>query len=120
VRDHRERDRDRLARSGQRRRGRGVGAHAVDGRRLRLPVEEIEVGGVVGLVADGRADGDEARRVGKRQRLEQHAVDDAEDGRIRADAQRQHQHHDGRFVKPLREGSDGVSQVCEHESLKSS
>ena len=54
-RDDRERDRDRLAAIRSVAAAVAYAAHAIDGRRLRLPVEEIEVGGVVGLVADGRA-----------------------------------------------------------------
>ena len=60
-----------------------------------MPVEDVQIRAVVGFVADGGIDGDQTRGVSERQRLEQHAVDDAEDRGVGADTEGQ-DHHDQR------------------------
>ena len=73
---------------------------------------------VVGLVAHRGVDRDEPRGVGERQRLQQHAVDDAEDGGVGADAEREHEHDDHGEARGLEEETEGLAEVSEHEGLK--
>src|SRR5881394_4183279 len=61
----------------------------------------------------GRHDLDEPIRSGVRQRLEQHTVDRAEDGRVGADAKREREHGNGREAGALGEGADGVTEILE-------
>src|SRR6266571_1728621 len=70
----------------------------------------------------GEHDLDEPVRSGVRQRLEQHGVDCAEDGRVGTDAEREGEHSDQREAGALGEGADGVAQILEervhHSYLK--
>src|SRR5438876_1113001 len=61
----------------------------------------------------GEHDLDEPVRSGVRQRLEQHGVDRAEDGRVGTGAEREGEHSDQREAGALGEGADGVAQVLE-------
>lgn len=65
-------------------------------------------------VAIGFPDHDEALRVGEWNRPEQHAVDDAEDGRGHTDAQRQRQDGGGGKAGTAPEQTDGIAKVLEH------
>ena len=51
---------------------------------------------------------DQSVGFGIRQRLQQHAVDDAEDGAVGADAERQREHGDEREARRLDEAADRV------------
>ena len=52
--------------------------------------------------------------VGERQRLEQHAVDDAEDRGVGADAERQHDHDERAEAGGLEEESERLAEIGEH------
>ena len=119
-RDDGHRNRRRLAVAGQRDGGRRVPGDVLHGAGLRAPVEDVEVGAVVGLVADGGVDGDEARRVGEGQRLQQHAVDDAEDRGVGADAEGQHHDDQRAEARRLEEEPECLAEVSEHRGFKGS
>ncbi len=73
----------------------------IRGRRLCVPIEEVRIRGIVRFVPRGGIQGDESRRVGKGQRPQQHAIDDAEDGGVRGDP----------------DGEDGNDERAESEGL---
>ena len=100
--------------SSQRHGCRRVGGDVIDRARLGVPVEDIQVGAIVGLVADRRLDRDQPGRVRKRQRLQQHAVDDAEDRGIGADAERQHDHDQRAEARSFEEEAECLSEIREH------
>jgi len=86
-----------------------------------LPVGHV---GGRSLVQQGHVDpgrgvphGDQPVGLVVRERLEQHAVDDAEDGRARPDAQRERDHGDQREQRGTHEGPDGAANVLRHEVL---
>ena len=56
----------------------------------------------------------EPLRMRIRQRLEQHAVDDAEDGGVGADAERERQDRDRGVARALGQGAEGVAHVLHH------
>src|SRR2546421_8549747 len=84
-------------------------------RGARAPVQEIRAGYRNGVVEarSGACNGDELLRMNIGQRLQKHAIDDAEDRGVRADAQRErHNGHQGKagiFTQHAR----GVAQVLE-------
>ena len=59
-------------------------------------------------------DRDQPVGVAVRQGAEQHAVDDAEDRAVGADAQRERERRDEREARRLAQGAEGVAQVGEH------
>src|SRR5262249_41167114 len=84
--------------------------------RPRPPVADIEkrdLAAVDAVAAVRRAERDQPGRIVERQRANGHRVDDAEDGAVDADSQRQA--HDGERGTPrvLDEGPAGVAQVLE-------
>ena len=108
-------DRCRLTMSCQRH-GRGrVRGQPFNRLGLRAPVEDVEIGAVVGLVAHGRVDSDQTSGVGERQRFEQYAVDDAEDCGVGADAERQHDHKQRAEARRLEKEANCLAKVSEHE-----
>src|SRR5262249_40412539 len=58
-------------------------------------------------------------RLGERQRLQQHGVDDAEDRRIRADAQAERENRDRREALVFEQHSQAEAQVLKHFVLQS-
>src|SRR6185436_1864461 len=65
---------------------------------------------------------DDAAWIAKRQPLQQHRVDDREDGRVRADAERKRQHGDEREARRTKAETDGVTDVLKgsvHEAVRS-
>jgi hypothetical protein len=64
-----------------------------------------------------RVDLDEPRRIADADDgAQQYRVDEAEDGRVRADAERERQHRRGREARTLQENSDGVAQIMPNSS----
>src|SRR5439155_13712516 len=57
--------------------------------------------------------------VRERQRAHQHAINAAEDRRVRPDAQRQRQHGDGGEAGVLEQRANGVAKIVHHKSSKS-
>ncbi len=55
---------------------------------------------------------DETRRIADRQRLQQDRVEQREDGRVRADAERERQHRDGRERRMPRERAQRVADIA--------
>ena len=53
----------------------------------------------------------QALRIAERQRLEEHAVHDGEDGAVGADAQRERRDGDGREPRRAPQRPDGVADV---------
>src|SRR5579859_942262 len=63
-------------------------------------------------------DENEAGRITKGQRAQKNGVDHAEDGGVRADAQRQCEDGDRRKARTLRQETEGIADVmeqCEHD-----
>jgi hypothetical protein len=69
----------------------GPSAQILKNGALVFPIEEIPRGNAVAAAVDLRPDDDELVRIGVRQGSEKGGVDDAEDGSVRADAQRERQ-----------------------------
>src|ERR1051326_7114628 len=80
-----------------------------------LPIYEIRIGhdGVVLHLIFTTPGHDEALCVGIRQRPKQNYIDDAEDRRVRADAQRQCDDGNGREARSLQEISCSVTNITE-------
>ncbi len=109
--------------------GRGVAQHEVEAfaalpartdghigehRVLRAPIEVIRPAHPLLLDAPlGTAlpQRDQPVRLGIRQRPEQHAIDDAEDRRVRPDAQREREHGDGGEAGVLQQLAEGEFEV---------
>ena len=104
----------RIAAPRERRRAAALGGHEVEDGVIRLPVEEIQRGDAV-AVAAGRLleDTDDPIGIRVRQRLEQDAVNEAEDRGVGADAERQREDRDRCKSRTLRQGSPAVTQVLE-------
>ena len=80
---------------------------------LRAQVLEVEMrdGEIPRIPLIRRRHDDERRGIGNRQRAEQHGVDQAEDRRVRADAERERQNRDRAEARALPEHPDGVFEV---------
>ena len=121
-RDVRRRDRFRLSRTGQRHAVGGQDRHLLEDVVLRLPVEVVRRRDAEGLHAgedvlrrNVRHD-DEAVRVGIREGLQEDGVDDAEDRRVRADAEREDADRHGRKARVLPQHAERVSDVLRERS----
>src|SRR5262249_20082405 len=83
-----------------------------------LAVGEVEGRGGVQLgdvdAGGGMPDPDELVRVGKGKRFQENAFDDAEDGRVRADADRERQEGDGRERRRAAEPAKDVLELGRH------
>ena len=79
-----------------------------------LPVEKVERRDAVALAARRLLEhADDAVGVRVGQRLQQQSVDEAEDGGVGADAERERQQRHGRESRAPRQGSHGISQVLQ-------
>ena len=97
----------RLAAAEDRRRIAAVGRHRVEARRSVAPVDEVRMRYARGAAARvALAERDDAGGLAVRQRPQQHAVDDAEDRGVGADAERQRDHGDEREGGTLEERAD--------------
>ena len=86
--------------------------HALEGFRLALPVEEVQIRNrhlleLRRLLVNAH----QLFRLWIRQRLDQHRIDDAKDGRVRANAERQGQQRDDRNHSPFEQHPHRVAQV---------
>jgi hypothetical protein len=102
----------RLAVGHQRRTPRADERHVVERVAAVAPVEERQVADVAGR--SGRpplADGDEAIGIRIRQRTEQHGIEDAEDRRVRADAEGERHERDRREAGRAPQQPRGVANV---------
>ena len=101
-----------VSRSAQAHRRETVHRHPVE---HVVSVAKVHVQGVgerrEGGVLPHQVDVEDPLRLRHRQRTEQHRVDQAEDGRVRPDAERQRQDRDGGETRPLDQHSDRVAQV---------
>ena len=86
----------------------------LDDARLLAPMRELRGGrGGAGSLRRRVHEEHHAIRLGRRQRLQQHRVQDREDGRVRADPERQRRDGGERERRRLDERADGVAQVGE-------
>src|SRR5262245_32506284 len=88
--------------------------HSLKRLRLRAPIQKIRIfayGAGAANVGLRLPDHDQPIRVSKRQRTYQHSIDNAEDRRIRANAQRQRERCHGREALALEQHSYAVAQV---------
>ena len=86
-------------------------------QRLALPIDVEEVGrreAAVRIRAAAARQPDDRPAVGVGQRPQQNAVDDAEDGRVGADAEREGQDRDDRKCRRAEQRANGVTKVIEH------
>ena len=114
--DLRQEDPLRTSATGQRAAGElrpDVGRHLLERRAPLLPVAKVQVGGAIGQVlADvpGPHDRD-AIGVVVREVAQDDGAEDAEDGRVRPDAQRERQHGDGRKPWALQQRSETIPKI---------
>ncbi len=93
-------------------------------RRALAPADEVRRREHVGAARPPRVGfphHDQASGIAERQRLEQHRVDDREDRRVRADAQRERQHRDRREARRAQAQTDGVADVLKdvvHDGIR--
>jgi hypothetical protein len=93
---------------------RDVGGEPLERTRARAIVFEVRHRDVVARRRRRRlVDEHQPLRLPKRQRLEQHTVDDREDGAVRADPQRQRQHRHDRKPRPLQQRPHPVPHVLQ-------
>ena len=96
--------------------------HIVESAILRAPIEEILIGErEIAWSGFGFPKLDEVIGLGERQRLQQHGMDDGEDCRVRADAERDCQHGDDgearRFAKHAKSVFDVLNQSAHFASV---
>ena len=91
------------------------GLHAFERGGLVAPVAEVFVGGADHGERAFFGDQNEAGWVAKRKRAEEHAVYDAEDGGVRADAESERENGDRREARALCEEPEGEANVL-HQS----
>ena len=98
----------------------GPGDEILERRRLLLPVDIVAGRRDVAEALHPRPDHDELVRIGIGHRREQRAVDDAEDGRIGADSEREGQDGDRREAGPAQQEAEAEhhvpSEMGEHPS----
>jgi hypothetical protein len=95
-----------------------VSGNVFDRGCLRSPVQDVEIRAVVRLASDGGVDGDETRWIGKRQRLQEHAVNNAENRGVGADAERQHDHDQRAEAWGLSDKPECLAEIGKHEGLR--
>jgi len=97
----------------------GPHGHALEGRVVSPPGNEVRVGDGDVIEVPLRRDlveADQPLRLGKGKRLEEQAVEDAEDDGVTADSQRQHSHHqqgEERLSSQAPQGKTGVADQLE-------
>ncbi len=89
-----------------------VGGDSREGVRLRAPVQKIRDGDRAGAaLRQSLVDRDEPAGLRVGQRTQEYRVDDREDGRVAANAERQRQHGDGRKPRLAPQHAETVPQV---------
>ena len=93
--------------------------HALEGRALAAPVVEVRIRADVLVVSLPWVVGPQhhqaiGRRV--RERLQQDGIDDGEDGRVRADSERERKHRGSCKHRLLAEPADGVNEIALQEN----
>ena len=86
-------------------------------QRLLLPAQVDELSGrmiAARFVGGRRGDADDAVGLVEGQRAQEHAIDHAEDGRVRADAERERDDGDQREARVLEEGANRVPEIVQH------
>ena len=113
-RDARAAQLDRVAHARERGAAAGLGRHEVEHGVVLLPVEKVQRGDAVALAARRLLEhAHDAVGVRVGERLQQQSVDEAEDGGVGADAERERQQrHDGESRTP-RQGSHRISHVLQ-------
>ena len=97
-----------------------VNADVIEDRLLRPPIAEVRVGDRHSReIRAAFAQPDESFGFRVRQGTEQHGIHDAEDRRVRSDAQRESEHGHGGEAGILQELAQGVAKVVHGRSSKS-
>ncbi len=102
----------RLARPGQVEVVRAIGAERREDAVVLPPVQVVEVGDRTHPERPRpRVDGVELLRSREREGIEQHPADHGEEGRVRADPERQREHRDGREARVPAQNPEPVSNI---------
>ena len=94
----------------------GVACRGSEGRRFGDKIGVVAAGDVSGAIGFGpqRLDGHDPAGLPVGQRLEQNGLDDAEDGRVGADPERQRQHGDDEKHRLARQDAKGKANVLQN------
>jgi hypothetical protein len=106
-------DPPRIADAGQSGGGAGVSSHLLEHRILAPPVHEVRRRRRAPRTGAAVIHLHESLRLRKGQRLQQHGVHDAENGGVRADADRERQHRDNREARVPPQRAYGIAQVVQ-------
>ncbi len=114
ARDYNGADDHRLATPRERELVEPLSCQVAESPALLAPILQIQVRSPSGrdsLLRSRLGKVDELRWIGVRQRFEQHGVDHAENGGIRANAERERQHRDGSKARILTQHADCIARV---------